>query len=135
MEKSDFRKGQTVFLLLIGNSAIGRKTVQERIVAATVASVGRKYITVDRGFSYLVQFEIDRDFRQRTNYADDYALFLDEKEIYRCCERESMERNIRDAFGWMRNVLREMSFDDVQAVHSIISKYMEDKENEQTTEL
>ena len=39
-----------------------------------------------------------------------------------------MERNIRDAFGWMRNVLREMSFDDVQAVHSIISKYMEDKE-------
>lgn len=135
MKKSDFRKGQTVFLLLIGNSAIGRKTVQERIVAATVASVGRKYITVDRGFSYLVQFEIDRDFRQRTDYAADYALFLHEKEIYKHCERENMERNIRDAFGWMRNVLREMSFDDVQAVHSIISKYMEDKENGQTTEL
>lgn len=135
MKKSDFRKGQTVFLLRIGDSARGRKTVQERIVAATVASVGRKYITVDRGFSYLVQFEIDRDFRQRTNYSPNYALFLDEKEIYRCCERESMERNIRDALRWDRNVLRVMSFDDVQAVHSIISKYMEDKENGQTTEL
>lgn len=135
MEKSDFRKGQTVFLLRIGDAARGSKTIQERIVTATVASVGRKYITVDRGFSCLVQFEIDRDFRQRTNYAANYALFLDEKEIYRHCERKSMERNIRDAFGWMRNVLREMSFDDVQAVHSIISKYMEDKENGQTTEL
>ena len=128
MEKSDFRKGQTVFLLRVGDSAIERKTVQERIMPATVESVGRKYITVDRGFSCLVQFEIDRDFRQRTDYAADYALFLDEKEIYKHCERASMERNIRDAFGWMRNVLREMSFDDVQAVHSIISKYMEDKE-------
>lgn len=135
MEKSDFRKGQTVFLLRIGNSDRGRKTVQERIMPATVISVGRKYITVDRGFSCQVQFEIDRDFRQRTDYAADYALFLDEKEIYKHCERASMERNIRDAFRWTRNVLHEMSFDDVQAVHSIISKYMEDKKNEQTAEL
>ena len=124
MEKSDFRKGQTVFLLRIGYSDRGRKTVQERIMPATVISVGRKYITVDRGFSCLVQFEIDREFRQRTNYAADYALFLDEKEIYRKIERENMERDIKEAFNWVSNVLCEMKFEDVQAVHRIISKYM-----------
>ena len=124
MKKSDFKKGQSVFLFRVGDAVRGRETVEDRILSATVVSVGKKYITVDRGFSRLVQFEIDRNFRQRTDYAAEYELFLSEEDVYQSCKRNDMERTVRRAFDSYRNVLCYMSFDDLSAIYEILSKYI-----------
>ena len=46
MRKEDFKKGQAVWLYLVGNAARGKKDKEERIKEYEVISVGRKYITV-----------------------------------------------------------------------------------------
>ena len=66
-QKSDFKKGQKIYLYVTGNKARRTKPgIENRIREAVVKTVGRKYITggyPDRQYCE-AKFEIDNDFRQ-----------------------------------------------------------------------
>lgn len=128
MKKSDFKKGQDVVLLRMG-SLRNHNTVDERIVRAKVISVGRKYITVSTSERFRVrsvQFEIEDDFREVTDYSPNYRLFLTEEALRKHCERKSIERQVDTAFRRTHRLVQEMSLDDLKVVCEIISKYRED---------
>lgn len=98
MKKEDFKKGQTVWVYLVGNAARYKKTVEERIREWEVVSVGRKYITAkDKANDFVTaQFEIDNNFREKTNYSVDYILYLTKSELLEYVERRQLIRFIED---------------------------------------
>lgn len=106
MKKSDFTKGQTVYLFIIEGSNefryVKEKPFSERIKPTTVISVGKKYISVDlRGST--IKFDIDDDFLEVSNYSRNYKLFLDEQSIYDYQESEDLYWQIKQRFGYWQN--------------------------------
>ena len=79
MTRTDFVVGQTVYLKTISNLFDSWK--KERIVKGVVSKIGRKYITVKEG-GWEYRFNIENDFRQETEYAIEYELFLTEQAVY-----------------------------------------------------
>lgn len=86
MNRSDFMVGQTVYLKTISHLRDCWK--RERIVEATVIKIGKRYIhvvpgkpskNVYRGWVY--QFDMQNDFKQKTEYSIEYVLFLSEQAI------------------------------------------------------
>lgn len=110
MQKSDFTKGQTVYLYIIENSNAHRyiknKPFSERIIPATVKSVGKKYITVSdfHGYYDVAKFDINNDFWQSVDYGSpDYHLFLSEQDVYDYVKSEEIYASIRDVFNSYKN--------------------------------
>lgn len=102
MQKSDFKKGQEVFILIIEGSnehrSLRNQALENRILRATVTTVGRKYITVEYRNWPPILFDIEDDFRQLSDYSADYMLFLTEQDIYDYEERRTLFREIHNAF-------------------------------------
>jgi len=93
----DFFVGQTVYLKTIGHPYDCWKT--EKIEAATVTNVGRKYVAVQIGkpnphkATYL--FDATRDFRQKNDYGEDFRLFPSEQAIHDYWQTRYLLREIR----------------------------------------
>lgn len=84
-QKSDFKKGQTVYLYVTGNEARRTKPgIENRIREAVVKTVGRKYITVgypDRQY-FEAKFEIENDFRQFYEIGTiNFVLYLTKEDL------------------------------------------------------
>ena len=79
MTRNDFVVGQTVYLKTISHLFDSWK--KERIVKGVVSKISRKYITVKEG-GWEYRFNIENDFRQETEYAIEYELFLTEQAVY-----------------------------------------------------
>lgn len=79
MTRNDFVVGQMVYLKTISHLFDSWK--KERIVKGVVSKIGRKYITVKEG-GREYRFNIENDFRQETEYAIEYELFLTEQAVY-----------------------------------------------------
>lgn len=122
MKKEDFKPGQTVYLLPVRFMAYDYLRIEKRIVETTVLSVGRKYIKVEFGGG--IQFEIENDFREKTNYSIDYRLFLSKEDIQNDFKRCKMEERISTAFHFPNYIARKMTFDELQTVFDIVKKYM-----------
>lgn len=106
MKKSDFTKGQKVYLFIIEGSNefrhVKEKPFSERIKPVIVTSVGKKYISVDlRGTT--VKFDVEDDFQEVTNYSRNYELFLNEQSIYDYQESEDLYWQIKQNFSHWRN--------------------------------
>lgn len=126
MKKEDFHKGQTVWVYLIGNAAIGRKTIDELIQECEVVTVGRKYITArpKGAYSWEQRFDIENNFRHVSDRGtEDYVLYLTKEEIYERIERNKYRKYIQDFCGWDRRNLQKLSDDDLHAVVEIFRKY------------
>lgn len=80
MTRNDFMVGQTVYLKTITHLFDSWK--KEHIVKGVVSKVGRKYITVNKSPFREYRFNIENDFRQETEYAIEYELFLTEQAVY-----------------------------------------------------
>ena len=80
MTRNDFIVGQTVYLKTI--TYLFDSWKRERIVKGVVSKVGRKYITVKYTPFRECRFNIENDFRQETEYAIEYELFLTEQAVY-----------------------------------------------------
>lgn len=124
--KSDFKKGQIVYLYIIGNAARRTKPgVENRIREAVVKTVGRKYITVgypDRQY-FEAKFEIENDFRQFYETGTiDYILYLTKEEIYEDLGRGQLQMYIRDEIR-TDSVMSKISKEDLEKIADIISKY------------
>ncbi len=79
MTRNDFTVGQTVYLKTISHLVDSWK--KERVVKGVVSKIGRKYITVKYAF-YEYRFNIENEFKQETEYAAEYELFLTEQAVY-----------------------------------------------------
>ena len=75
MKKSDFKKGQTVYLQWINDKARGLNKGEVKITEAIVTAVSHKYITIGEGYSKC-QFEIDNRFHQKVNCGSAQYLLL-----------------------------------------------------------
>ena len=91
MEKSDFKVGQTVFLK---TRSYGMCWEKERIEEATVQTIGRKYITVVTSPWREYQFDVEEDFREKTETSPTYELYLSKQDIYDYWQKEYLYRKI-----------------------------------------
>ena len=66
MQKSDFKKGQEVFLLIVEGSneyrSVRNQPFEKRVLRSTVTKVGKKYITVEHKNWPPILFDIEDDF-------------------------------------------------------------------------
>lgn len=125
MRKEDFKKGQTVWIYLIGNGARGKKTKKERIKEYEVISIGRKYITVRPKIGgWDVKFEIENDFREVvTSGGTDHLLFLSKEDIDVMLERQEKTRFVQQAFRWENRIYSKLSDEDLDMIVDIARKY------------
>lgn len=125
-KKSDFKKGQIVYLYAIGNAARSTKPgIENRIKEAVVKTVGRKYITVEdpKCRWWEAKFEIDYDFRQYYEYGSvDYILYLSKEEIYEEIKRRRLWNYVEDAVR-TTSVMSKVSKEDLEKIADIVSKY------------
>lgn len=129
MKREDFKKGQTVWLLLTGWRVRKGDTIEDRIKEYKVVSVGTKYITVipkgvdDKGAE--VKFEVEKKFRQLTTGDPNYILFLSKDDIFKKDKRSDMERIIRKTIILDYGVtLSKMSDEDLEQIVKICEKYL-----------
>lgn len=122
MQKEDFTPGQTVYLLPVRFMGFDYLRIEKRIIETTVLSVGRKYIKVK--YCGGIQFEIENDFREKTDYSIEYKLFLSKEDIKEDFKRRKMEDQIYNAFHFPNYVTRKMTFDELETVQNIVNKYM-----------
>ena len=121
MKKEDFKPGQTVYLLPVRFMAYDYLRIEKQIIETTVLSVGRKYIKVNRcGW---IRFDMTNDFREVTNYSIEYKLFLSKEDIRNDFKRRKMEERISTAFHFPNHVARKMTFEELETVHGIVTKY------------
>ncbi len=123
MVKTDFKKGQTVWLYLTPHAYEYHKgmTAEERIKAGTVVSVGRKYITVHASYGE-EKFEIKNDFiHVRESGCVQYILRATKEEALLYSKREEIMEYILPKFGW--GIVNRMSFEDLRTIKSIMEKY------------
>ena len=121
MKKEDFKPGQTVYLLPVKYMAYEYRVIEKQIKETKVLSVGRKYITVEYGKT---KFDIGNEFREVTNYGIEYRLFLSKKDIENAFNRKKMEERVQTAFHFPNLAVRKMTFDELQTIFNIVSKYM-----------
>ena len=129
MERNDFQKGQTVWLLLTEWRAHKGDTLEDRIKEYEVVSVGNKYITVrPKGVDYKgaeVKFSIERDFEHVTKGDPTYVLYLSKDDILKKNRRTEMQRIIRKAIVLDGMItLYKMSNDDFEQIAGICKKYL-----------
>ena len=116
MNKSDFHVGQIVYLKTCTNK--GECWKYERILEGTVTKIGRKYITVDSNL-FEEQFEIENNFRQKTEYSIDMALFLSKQDIYDYWQREYLKRELQKVFSYGRVFTYEKRNIDLESLIAI----------------
>lgn len=125
-QKSDFKKGQKVYLYVTGNEARRTKPgIENRIREAVVKTVGRKYITVgypNRQY-FEAKFEIDNDFRQFYETGTiDFVLYLTKEEIYEDLRIGQLQKYIRDEIH-TDSVMSKITKEDLEKIADIVSKY------------
>lgn len=124
MKVKDFEKGNTVYALLAGNAARGKKD-DELIQEWEVVAVGRKYVTAKSKTGVKkVKFEESKysyhgGLREHTDKLVDYILFKDRKQVEEILERDYLEHWLRTVFN---KHLAYYSLDQLRKVKEILSK-------------
>lgn len=129
MRKEDFHKGQTVWAYLIGSSAIGKKTTEERIKEWEVISVGKKYVVAKPKDSFLereTRFEIENGFYKDGCCIDNCRIYLTKEDIFNDVWRSQTREYIRRCTQWESPIVGTMSDEDLQTVLEIFKKYDKD---------
>lgn len=125
MKREDFYIGQTVYLFHIRNYD-RNATLEERIKEVKVISVGRKYLTVDHWGKH--EFDMTKNFREKTIYSPSFELFLTKEAIYRVVETEMARKEVRNKLD---KYLNSIPLEGVREILAVIGKYTEEvKSNE-----
>jgi len=110
------KSGQRLFLLNIGNAARRCPSV---LKPATVKSVGRKYffVSLDDYSVWTIQFHLD-DWRQKTDYSTDYAIYATEQEYADEVEKGKLAAVLRETFSHCGRT--RFSLETLRAVAALI---------------
>lgn len=115
MTKKDFHKGQEVCILHSRGSYL-QLLDKSKITyeSGIVTSVGRKYITVQVGKYLSIQFEVENDLREKTEYSQSYWLFPTKQDAEEMLRRESLLRELRMKSDdvWKYMSVRELELAD-----------------------
>ena len=108
MKKEEFKKGQTVWVYLIGNAA-RRVREDNRIQEWEDKSEGRNYLTAGPkdGRGWDARFSMEEDFRNVGEPCEDYKLFFTKENLLAELEAESLRKQIRlfcQAYSKLDNV-------------------------------
>lgn len=119
MNKSDFHVGQTVYLKKVYRLPECWKN--EYIEEGVVTKIGRKYITV-RLYNWDYQFEIDENFRQKTDYSIDFELFLTKQDVRDYWQRAFIIQTLEKIFSYSKISSRknEISLEKLIAIAKIL---------------
>ena len=121
--KNNYKKGQTVYLLRIGDEA--RRTVPENwIFTAVVKTVGRKYITVSNTGRDIC-FEYDEGKKQiwhDTPYSQDYELYLTKADAEKILEKRQLQTEILQQINKIRCMeLTELSLEQLHLLKQAVT--------------
>ena len=121
--KDNFKKGQTVYLLRIGDEA--RRTVPENwIFSAIVKTVGRRYITVSQP-GRDIRFEYDETKGQiwhDTSYSQEYELYLTKADAEKILEKRVLQKEILQQINKIRCMeLKELSLEQLKLLKHAIT--------------
>lgn len=121
--KENFKKGQTVYLLRIGDEA--RRTIPENwIFSAIVKTVGRKYITVSQT-GRDIRFGYDETKQQiwhDTSYNQEYELYLTKAEADDVLEKRVLQKEILQQINKIRCMeLTELSLEQLHLLKRAIT--------------
>lgn len=126
MKKEDFKKGQKVWLYLVGDAARRCNTPEDRVQEYEVVSVGRKYITVNKtglSTSLEIKFDIENNFRQvYTCGSTEYILFPTRDEIINYVTSIT-RKNVISHFFARYNWGRLLTDEDVKTIYNIIKQH------------
>ena len=90
VEKLNNKKvGDTVYLFEDGENTKRRlrgEPLENKIIETTIIKIGRKYLTVNTG----TQFDKTINYREKTNYCEDYYLYAEKQDIYDLVEKENL---------------------------------------------
>lgn len=101
MEIKDMKVGDAVYCRLTGNEC-RRKTREELIQEWEIIKIGRKYITARRkgcSNTFDVQFEILKDYKQKTEYCVNYVLYSTRQDILNDFEINDLKQWFNEEFG------------------------------------
>lgn len=125
----DFKAGDVVVILKVGNAA-RNLTEDERIITdVTVTNVARKTVAVEMGdFKRKITFvqEISNDgayLRDKSNWAAEYYLFKDVETIKDMFEVKKLTQKIKNFFGDFSTKVSQISVEDCRKILEIIEKY------------
>lgn len=124
MNKSDFKVGQTVYIRIIPGSNAARsqsdKDPLKWVFAGKVKSVGKRYVTVEDGFSD-IRFDASNDFKHENL---EYEVFLTEEAALDKVKAVSVGLDISQKLSKLvswRNT--DISYTDLMAISKILDKY------------
>lgn len=110
MQISDFYKGQDVVLLYSDYS-------KTEILDAVVKTVGRRYITVSINAWHDIQFDIQNNFKEKTEFKSSYKLFLNRNDLQYYLNRNHKLSKLRSLFRWeYSGKLQSLSDDEIDVL-------------------
>lgn len=95
--KEDWHKGQTVYLLRIGEGS-DKLELEKRIIEGIVETVGRVYITVSAN-SQKIRFEFDEETEQifqEYNYGRSFEIYLTKEAALDILKKRKIENQLRE---------------------------------------
>lgn len=117
MARNDFVVGQTVYLKTVSHALECWK--KEKIVEAIVSKIGRKYITVKTSPYCEYRFQLENDFREKTDYCDEFQLFLTEQAIYDYWQHAYLRTEIENHLKWNGEKLQLRALKDAAQAFGI----------------
>jgi hypothetical protein len=113
IEKSDFKKSQTVYIASVNPNMV---------IEVTVKSIGVNYLTVDyREYLNNIQFDIKNEFHQVCKYAYEWKLYLHKEDIESnyVTENEKIINDIKPFFNFNENSAN-LSYNQLIRIREII---------------
>lgn len=125
--KLNLAKGQDVIIRYINDRIRYKKDVSisnidEWTTKGIVTKIGRKYIEVNMN-GFLVKFDIEFDYRQKSNMASPaYKLYLSKEEITNEIKAEEMYRKLNSHFVECINNNGKFTLDQLERILSIVNE-------------
>ena len=102
--KLNLKKGDKCIMAMTSSNFRSRNikmtldNIKEWTIECEVISIGRRYVTVKEGRSEY-KFDIDNNYREKSNYSPDYILYQNIQEIFDERDADDLNEYIRNRIG------------------------------------
>ena len=111
MENMNFVKGNKAYMLILEGSNEYRfikrikedVTIEDITVEVTVKSVNKKYVTVVTENGREIKFDVNDDYREKTNYSANYAIYDTKERVANKWRHDMLWKVINNAIAYDYN--------------------------------
>lgn len=121
-----FKKGQTVYLLRVGDYRDRDHKIHEPR-EAMITVVGRKYLTVafpGSRFVWELKFDKEYPFRQKTDYAPDEMIFFSREDAINAQNKRNVFLEVRKEISARH--IKSFTLNQLQKIKSIMNEKVTD---------